>query len=93
MPVPLPKVGTDRGGGPRGRAEGTTNPYQKAALQTPQHIALCDGRMKRLNLNWGPHQSWGLMWSGSSRGQLASARKMQEAVFQQNPQQRTMKSG
>ena len=85
MPAPLPKVGTNGGGGPRGRAEGATRPYQRAALLTPQHIALHNGRMKRLNLTWGPHWSWGLMWSGSSRGWWVSVRKMQEAIFPQNP--------
>ena len=76
-----------------GRAEGATKPYQRVIPLTPQHIALHDGGMKRLNLTWDPHQSWRLMWSGSSRGQLAIARKRQEDIFWQNPQQRSMKSG
>ena len=54
-----PKVRTDGGGGPGGRAEGAARPNWRAAWPTPQHTALHDVRVKRLNLTWDPHQSLG----------------------------------
>ena len=82
---PFPKVGTDGRGSPGGGAEGTTRPHQGTAQPTPQHTALHDGRVKRWSLTWGPHQSWGPIWKGSSMVQQTSVKKNAGGHFPTEP--------
>ena len=52
--MPHPEVGTNRRGGPEGKAKGTAKPNQKAAPPTPHYIVLHEGEDEEAEFDLGP---------------------------------------